>query len=203
MESDGNKTEKAPDRKRVEGHRVSEEHHRFTALVERTKKRVYSRIRRLISNGATAEELVQETYLRAWRGRSTFDQKSNEAAWILSIARNTVYDHLRELKAAKRDRPASLDRVLTERGERDGTSLVPAISQRLKPVDRLIVFEAIEELEQNEREMLDLQQAGYSYAEIGAAMGKSETAIGPALTRIRKKLAHALRDYEEDFKKRA
>lgn len=196
MDSDANNPDTAPDRSAADPPPISEEHRWFEALVDYTKSRVYSLIRRRISNAATADELVQQTLLNAWRGRSTFDREKNELTWIRSIARNTVFDYLRALQANKRDTPCSLDRIHGDYQESDGISLAPPVRQPLKPVDRLIIMEAIQQLEEHELEMFELQQMGFSYAEIGAKIGKPETAIGPALTRIRKKLGLALADYK-------
>lgn len=48
-----------------------------------------------IPNGAIAEELAQETFFKAFRFRSTYNDSFALTTWLWSIARNTVTDHLR------------------------------------------------------------------------------------------------------------
>jgi len=50
---------------------------------------VYNFAHWLVQNQADAEDLVQETYLKAWRGFATFEPGSNFRAWIFRIAKNT------------------------------------------------------------------------------------------------------------------
>ncbi|MSY18965.1 MAG: sigma-70 family RNA polymerase sigma factor, partial [Actinobacteria bacterium] len=50
---------------------------------------LYSAALRLTRNSADAEDLVQETYLRAWRSFAGFEQGSNLRAWLYRILTNT------------------------------------------------------------------------------------------------------------------
>src|SRR5687767_9378786 len=67
----------------------------FASLAQKTQKYVYSRIRRLIPNRATVDQLVQQTFLKAWRSRKAFDGRSDGLPWMLRVAERVVVDHFR------------------------------------------------------------------------------------------------------------
>lgn len=46
---------------------------------------------------STAEDLVQETFLAAWRGRDTFDGHSDRGTWMVAILRRKIADHYRRI----------------------------------------------------------------------------------------------------------
>jgi RNA polymerase sigma-70 factor, ECF subfamily len=58
-------------------------------------RRTYLQIYRIVGNAADAQDLTQETFIKAWRRRDQLrdDQKSD--AWLSAIARNTAFDFLR------------------------------------------------------------------------------------------------------------
>ena len=47
----------------------------------------------------TAEDLAQETFVKAWKHIQRFDANKNLKPWLLTIARNTAYDHIRKNRA--------------------------------------------------------------------------------------------------------
>lgn len=52
-------------------------------------------LRRLVSDPEVAEDLCQETFIKAMRGWHQRDHNASVAAWLYRIATNTAYDHLR------------------------------------------------------------------------------------------------------------
>jgi RNA polymerase sigma factor (sigma-70 family) len=66
------------------------------ALVRRFQGRVYGLAVTVVGDPATAEEVAQETFLRAWRHADAYDpRRGRVATWLLSIARNIAIDALR------------------------------------------------------------------------------------------------------------
>ncbi|MDQ3070212.1 MAG: sigma-70 family RNA polymerase sigma factor [Acidobacteriota bacterium] len=61
---------------------------------------LYSTARRLTKNPAEAEDLVQDTYLKAFRARSGFRPGSNLRAWLFAILHNTFLNDIRRRKAS-------------------------------------------------------------------------------------------------------
>jgi RNA polymerase sigma-70 factor (TIGR02960 family) len=75
----------------------------FAALTERHRRELYVHCYRMLASFDEAEDAVQETFLRAWRNRETFDGSALFRAWLYRIATNVCLDmhrkHSRRLTA--------------------------------------------------------------------------------------------------------
>jgi len=63
--------------------------------VERFQRPVFTLIARMVGEPATAEDLAQETFLKAFRRLATYDRERRFSSWLFKIAHNTTLDHLR------------------------------------------------------------------------------------------------------------
>jgi len=79
-----------------DGDRAASE--RFIAATQRDVWRFLAHL----DSPATADDLTQETYLRALRGLHTFSARSSARAWLLAIARRVVIDQIRRASARRR-----------------------------------------------------------------------------------------------------
>ncbi len=70
----------------------------FDQLYGMAAPRVRGFLLRMCGNLALAEDLTQETFLRVSRARGSFDERAAAIPWILSIARNALYDHARRAR---------------------------------------------------------------------------------------------------------
>jgi RNA polymerase sigma-70 factor (ECF subfamily) len=70
----------------------------FAALVERYIGPIYKFSYRYVRNGPDAEDISQETFLRAWKSLKKFDQSKNFKTWIFTIAKNASLDLLKKKK---------------------------------------------------------------------------------------------------------
>jgi RNA polymerase sigma-70 factor (TIGR02960 family) len=77
----------------------------FSALAERHRRELHVHCYRMLASFEEAEDAVQETFLRAWRSRDTFDGDSQFRAWLYRIATNVCLDGLRR----RGRRPASVE----------------------------------------------------------------------------------------------
>ena len=68
----------------------------FTRLAERHRRELHVHCYRMLASFNDAEDLVQDTMLRAWRRRETFQGRSSLRAWLYGIATNACLDFLAE-----------------------------------------------------------------------------------------------------------
>jgi RNA polymerase sigma-70 factor (ECF subfamily) len=66
----------------------------FTANVERHRRELHVHCYRMLGSFEESEDAVQETFLRAWRRRETFEGRSSLRAWLYAIATNACLDAL-------------------------------------------------------------------------------------------------------------
>jgi RNA polymerase sigma-70 factor, ECF subfamily len=74
----------------------------FVGLVRDYHRIIYNYVFRLVGDDALAEDLTQESYLRAYRGLGHLPPGSNHRAWLFRIATNAATDELRRRKRRPR-----------------------------------------------------------------------------------------------------
>lgn len=153
----------------------------FAALVEEHQVAVYNLCYRMLGDAHLAEDAAQETFLRAFRSRGSFDPARSVRTWLLSIAAHHCIDALR-----RRARLAWLplgDRPLAEPGPGPEAALLQSETEaelrrllgRLKPDERAAIVL---------RYWHDL-----SIEEIAKVTGASPDAVRTRLYRARRRLA--------------
>jgi RNA polymerase sigma-70 factor (ECF subfamily) len=70
----------------------------FRVLVERHSRSLYHLVYRMTGSSADTEEIVQDTFLRAFKGLEKFELRSNFGTWIYRIATNRTLDFLKSKK---------------------------------------------------------------------------------------------------------
>jgi RNA polymerase sigma-70 factor (ECF subfamily) len=73
---------------------IATDHAAFTELLQRHHREIHVHCYRMLGSFDDCEDLVQETFLRAWRGRATFAGRSSLRAWLYKIATNACLDAL-------------------------------------------------------------------------------------------------------------
>ncbi|MCB1364117.1 MAG: RNA polymerase sigma factor [Rhodobacteraceae bacterium] len=135
----------------------------------------------LTRNGATADDMVQDTLVKAWSNIDKFEPGTNLRAWLFTILRNTFYTSRRKLKREVAD----VDGTYTA-----GLSVKPAHDGRLQLND---FRRAFARLPDEQREALLLVGAlGFSYEEAAETCNVAVGTIKSRANRGRTQLADLL-----------
>ena len=78
----------------------------FAVVTERHRRELHVHCYRMLGSYDAAEDMVQETYLRAWRKRDTFEGTALFRAWLYRIATNVCLDEIRRTKRQVRSLPS-------------------------------------------------------------------------------------------------
>ncbi len=127
---------------------------------------LYRFVLRGLGDAMAAQDVVQETFLRAWRAADRFDPRlASLRVWLFAIARNTMLDHAR----ASRVRPWQGVLVVPPTGEQAAGSVEDA-SERL--VRSWVVEEALRRLSEEHRTaIVQTHLRERPYAEVAAELG--------------------------------
>ncbi len=158
---------------------VREVHRRYGGAVQTVA-------RSMVSDPELVSEVVQQTFIKAWRAAATFDTERELAPWLYSIARRTAIDVLR-------------------REGRGGHTVGPLTGQ--EPAAPTISFErtweiwevrrAIDDLPPIERDVVQLSHlSGLTHEEIAHRLGIAVGTVKSRSARAHKRLAAALRHLE-------
>ena len=159
----------------------------FEQLVRATCAETYTLAYRLTGNGEDAHDVMQEAYLRAWKGLKRYRGDAAFTTWLYRITANCASTHLAR---RSRDRHESLgedDVVPDERPEADPQSRLGAADDR----ERLQV--ALQSLPSEMRAVVVLRDVyDLPHEAIAAELGISEGAAKVRLHRARRKLRERL-----------
>jgi RNA polymerase sigma-70 factor (ECF subfamily) len=156
---------------------------------------------RMLGSVHDAEDLVQETYLRGWRGYGALEERAALRSWLYRIATNAC---LRALEnRPRRVLPAGLgDATLDPDTDLDGAvgehlwleplpdNRTPESAYTARESVRLAIATALQELPARQRAVLILRDVvQFSATEVAEALGTTPTAVHSALARARARLA--------------
>ncbi len=157
----------------------------YSELVRSLSPRLFNFLLRRVGDAHEAEDLTQETFVRAWRAIGTFDPTRKFTTWLYTIGlRLAVSTH----RSRRRGRL-----VLTEMERAQDTSNAePAERTEPERLGAQLWEIAGRELTDDQHTLLWLRYAeDLSMADIGTVVGKSEVAVRVALFRAREKLMDA------------
>lgn len=164
----------------------------FRVLVERHSRSVFRLAYRMTLNEFDADDVVQETFLRAYRSLGRFDGRSEFGTWIYRIAVNCSLD----LQRAKGKR-AEIGTSDEEGDGLVGTLAAPGPTPErvaLSGQVRQIVDETLAELSPMERTAFLLRHVeGMGVPQISAVLGRNSGATKHSIFRAVRKLREALR----------
>src|SRR5688500_6294358 len=141
----------------------------FEALYDRHASTIYALLLRILSNADDAQEVLQETFVKAWTSAKMFDAvRGSEVAWLISIARSRGIDRLRSRKI-RHEREDEAGRDISIRGSLVETTT--GADSAIQSEERTAVRGALAELPEAQRIALELAYfEGLSQSEIAARL---------------------------------
>lgn len=146
-----------------------------------------------VSDTATAEDVVQETFLRAWRARDRYSaDRGAERAWLFAIARNVVIDTYRS--GARRPVPVG-DETLDA-----ATRTQPAPPSEMEAVEhRIVLLSALAQLSSEHRQVIAaVQVRGLTYQELSDSTGVPVRTLRTRMFYALRALRATLTEHEHD-----
>jgi RNA polymerase sigma-70 factor, ECF subfamily len=171
----------------------------FGVLVRRHQRRVYRLAVHLLKSGAEAEDVTQETFVRAYSALDRFDGRSEPFTWIYRICLNLSLNALRSRKTRRASSPEDprVEDLLVDEHPVAGS---PQRSSADKQLGRALV-ESIDRLSDTLRTTLVLVCIdGLSHAEAGEVLGCPEGTVAWRVHEARRKLRGMLaeRGFDDD-----
>jgi RNA polymerase sigma-70 factor (ECF subfamily) len=153
-----------------------------SSLVDRYSSGVLALATRMLGDAAEAEDVTQETFLRAWKALPTWEPRAKFSTWLHRVALNLCYDRLRKRREV----------TMEHLPERTDPAMTPAElldqSQRVRAVE-----DAISHLPERQAAALTLcALQGHSQAEAADIMDVSVEALESLLVRARRTLRASL-----------
>lgn len=150
----------------------------------------------LLSNAVDAEDAAQEIFVKAYQSLPTFKGGSSFYTWICRIAHNHCMDKLR---AASRKKTESWDDLYEKSGDQIHHQIKTSSASSQNPTQNNFVFEALESMSSDYREILVLREIqGLTYDEIASTLRCSLDAVKAKLQRARKELTEKARHFLKD-----
>ncbi len=167
----------------------------FRGLVERHSRSIFRLAYRMTGNEQDAEEVVQETFLRAYRRLNRFEARSNFGTWVYRIGVNCALDLMRKRRPEIEQR---------EPDDAEGSEAVRNLPGAVPAPDRLLLSaelgrhmeRALAALSATERAAFTLRHfEGLSIKEIGRALGLRASATKNSVYRAVQKLRRVLEPF--------
>jgi RNA polymerase sigma-70 factor (ECF subfamily) len=181
----------------------------YERLVEPHRRELGAHCYRMLGSIQDAEDALQDSLLRAWRGLDRFEGRSSPRSWLYRIATNTCLDAL-EKRSGKRVLPIDDDRPAVEGSWLEPfpdallADEVPDARYEARESIELAFIAALQHLLPNQRAVLILREVlGFSAKEAAAMLDTTPASVNSALQRARAALDERLPDRSQQQTLRA
>jgi|Laugresu1bdmlbsd_1035121.scaffolds.fasta_scaffold14979_2 RNA polymerase sigma-70 factor (ECF subfamily) len=164
----------------------------FALLWQKYNKQIFANVLKLVRSIDDADDIVQDTFLKAFNALHSYNQTFPFPAWLYKIASNTCIDYFRR----KRIRPISIEHI-----NREGGDIYDIIPDKSTPIDVNIInnetkeelLKAVEQLPLRFKQCIQLRHfEELSYEEISIKMNLPLGTVKITLFRARKMLLNML-----------
>lgn len=157
----------------------------FAALLRRHDDKMRGVVWRLVESRSVMDDVLQDAYLKAWRGLARFRGDAAFSSWLYRIVYTTTLDHL---KAARRRKVVPLHEVADRSVDDPSTAIADSAALR----------EALADLPEDQLAVVALVDGqGESYDDVAALLGISAGTVGSRLSRARATLRKQLSSQNE------
>ncbi len=175
----------------------SRDREEFARLVDAYSSKIYRVALKILNDSQDAEDVLQETFIKAYRSLPTFEGRSSLATWLYRIAVNEALMHVRRRKT---------ETISIDEEKDDGEELAEPVEiadwcclperDLLDAESRRFLDEAMQKLTPTLRAVFILRDIeGLSVRETADALGLTEATVKTRLLRARLKLRDALSAY--------
>lgn len=177
----------------------------FVEIMGRYHSKIFGLAHNLLRNSADAEEIAQDTFIRAHRSLANFRGDSSLATWLYRIAINLSRNRYWYFFRRRRQDSVSLERQLSDESEGTFADLIAADTH--SPVQETVTREftelistCMEKLDSRHREILTMRNIlNLPYDEIARALGINVGTVKSRIARARENLRKLLTETAPEF----
>ena len=151
-------------------------------MLEQFEERVFHFVLRMLRNSHDAEDVTQDTFVKAWRHLGSFRPRNSFSTWLFTIARRTALNHLRGQRPteelSEQDEPM-LENPRDAAADREQAESIWRLARRLKPDQYEVLWLCYGE--------------GFSVIEIARIMNTNSLRVRVLLHRARRRMAEWLK----------
>jgi RNA polymerase sigma-70 factor (ECF subfamily) len=176
----------------------------FAVLVKRYQGPLYNFALRHLRNPSTAEEVVQDAFVRLVQNAGDFKHEARFSTWMFTIVRNLCIDQIR--KQSLRRHPSLEEPKRAASGEAEGPTLGEQTADSRANVERTAVsteirerlMQAVDQLPDEQREVFLMREvSNLPFKEIAEIVGIPENTVKSRMRYALERLQAALSEYEE------
>ncbi len=177
----------------------------FAEIMERYYSKIFGLTHNLLRNNADAEEITQDTFIRAHRNLASFRGESSLATWLYRIALNLSRKRYWYFFRRRRQDTISLERPFTEDSEGSFSDLIASdthspVQETVTQEFTTLIAECMEKMDARQREILTMRNTlNLPYDEIARTLGINVGTVKSRIARARESLRCLLAEVAREF----